>query len=80
VPHKYDLDLGNALVFDFVDEFMPDDYGMVRNMFRRRGAYSRFKDFLERRDMLDAWYEYENARTEKALREWCEEVGIELKE
>jgi hypothetical protein len=78
VPHKYDLDLGQELIFDFVDEYIPDDYGRVRDMFRRRGAYSRFKDFLERRKMLDAWYDYENERTEKALREWCEEMDIEL--
>ena len=80
VPHKYDLDLGSALVFDFVEEFMPDDFGKVRGMFRRRGAYARFKDFLERRGMLDAWHEYENSRTEKALRAWCREVGIELED
>ncbi len=78
VPHKYDLDLGKNLIFEFVEAFLPDDYDYVRSIFRRRGAYRRFKDFLFRRGMLEAWYDYENERTEKALREWCKEEGIQL--
>ncbi len=78
VPHKYDLDLGQHLVFEFVAAYLPDDYDDVRSIFRRRGAYRRFKNFLERRGMLQAWYDFENEQTERALREWCEEVGIEL--
>ncbi len=78
VPHKYDLDLGKNLIFEFVEAFLPDDYDYVRSIFRRRGAYRRFKDFLYRRGMLEAWYDFENERTEKALREWCKEEGIEL--
>lgn len=78
VPHKYDLDLGQHLIFEFMDEYLPDDYDDVRNIFRRRGAYARFKDFLEERNMLQSWYDFENERTEAALREWCAEEGIEL--
>ena len=78
VPHKYDLDLGQYLIFEFVDEYLPDDYDRVRSIFRRRGAYSRFKDFLEERNMLQTWYDFENERTEAALRAWCKEAGIEL--
>jgi len=37
VPHKNDLDLGRNLVFEFVKERLPDDYGRVRQMFRRSG-------------------------------------------
>jgi len=78
VPHKNDLDLGRNLVFEFVAEHLPDDYGNVRQIFRRRGAYSRYKALLERRGLLQEWYDVENSREVGALRKWCDENGIEL--
>ena len=78
VPHKNDLNLGRNLVFEFVEEHLPDDYGQVRQMFRRRGAYARYKALLERRGLLQAWYDVENSREEQALRRWCRENRIEL--
>jgi hypothetical protein len=78
VPHKNDLDLGRDLVFKFTEEQLSRDYDRVRQMFRRKGAYSRFKQLLEQRGMLDEWYEYENSCEERALRKWCEDTGVEL--
>src|SRR6185437_12430165 len=43
IPHRNELDLGKPLVTDFVGQFLPDDYYEVRQIFRRRGAYARFK-------------------------------------
>ncbi|MFO7975324.1 MAG: hypothetical protein R6V12_11890 [Candidatus Hydrogenedentota bacterium] len=78
LPDKRDLDLGNRLVMRFVREHMPEHSGRVQDFFGKRGAYARFKDLLEREDMLQQWYDYEEAATDKALREWCAENGIEL--
>ncbi len=76
VPQKHDLDLGNRLVFRFAQECLPDLYQDVRDMFRQKGAYSRFKDLLDRQGQLEAWHRYEEQATEAALREWCQ--GMEL--
>ena len=78
IPHKKELDLGTPLVFEFVRQFLPNDYDEVDRIFNRRGAYSRYKDLLVRRGALERWYEFENKAEETALREWCEENGIEL--
>ena len=78
VPHRHDLDLGNGLPLRFTDERMPRRYGDVERIFRRRGAYARFKDLLDREGLLDQWYAYETAVTERALRAWCEGVGLQL--
>ena len=78
VPHKNDLDLGAQLVFEFVEQRLPEDYGEVRRMFHRRGAYSRYKALLERRGLLQEWHEIENQREEQALRRWCRDNEIEL--
>jgi hypothetical protein len=80
IPGKRDLDLGSRLVFRFAGEVLPDDYNEVRRIFDRRGAYSKFKAVLTRRQALDKWYAYEQKATEEALREWCEENGIEIEE
>ena len=78
IPHKNDLDLGQSLVFDFVGANLPDDYHGVRDIFRRRGAYARFKELLAEKDLLEAWYQFEHEREQEALRSWCEENEIPL--
>jgi hypothetical protein len=80
VPGKFDLELGQELVFGFVEQEMPDFYEEVHDIFHRKGAYRRFKDFLEQKGLLEKWYKFEADATEKALREWCAENGIEVVE
>ena len=43
VPNKYELDVGNRLVFDFVAANLPDQYYRVRDIFRRKDAYGALK-------------------------------------
>lgn len=43
IPHKKELDLGKPLVMAFVAEFLPGEMEEVREIFRKRGAYGRFK-------------------------------------
>jgi hypothetical protein len=78
LPDKRDLDLGKALVLDFADQFLPDDYDRVRDIFSRRGAYARFKDLLTQRGALERWYDFEAKAEEAALRAWCAENDVEL--
>ncbi|MBI4985928.1 MAG: hypothetical protein HZC24_11490 [Rhodocyclales bacterium] len=78
VPHKKDLDLGRRLALSFADEATPDEYGTVDAFFRKKGAYARFKDFLDARRLLERWYAYEASETEKAVRAWCADNGIAL--
>lgn len=78
IPHKNDLNLGKRLVLRFAAEFLPEELDKVREIFSRRGAYARFKDLLERTGKLEQWYDYEARAQKEALREWCEENGIEI--
>ena len=78
IPHGNSLGLGQKLGFEFVESILPSDYERVRQIFRKRGAYGRFKDFLESRGLLDQWYDFENQRQKQALRRWSRENGIEL--
>lgn len=78
VLYKNELDLGRRLVLRFVGQEMPRDYDTVADYFRRRGAYSRFKDLLQRRGKLERWYEFEHRATDAALLAWCDENGIQL--
>lgn len=78
VPHKSEFDLGRSLALRFVEEHLPRELDTVYEYFRKRGAYSKFKSLLDRVGQLDAWHEYEQAATETALREWCEQNGFAL--
>jgi len=76
IPHKNDLDLGRNLVFEFAEQYLSDDFQRVRQIFRRRGAYARYKDLLEDQGLLKEWYDFENARQTEALRDWCKENEV----
>lgn len=78
ILNKYDLDLGKDLVWQFVDRQIPGLKTKVREIFSRRGAYARYKAFLEDLDLLDAWYRFENERTREVLLEWAREKGISI--
>ena len=77
IPSKRDLGLGRSLVFDFVEQFLPDDLDQVRRYFSRRGAYGNFKDLLAQRGAIEQWHKFENEAAQRALREWCGENSIE---
>lgn len=78
IPHKHDLDLGNALALEFVEEHVPQEYESASRMFRKRGAYAQFKNLLERHKKLQAWYDYRSNAEEAALRQWCADNDIPL--
>jgi hypothetical protein len=78
IPDQRDLDLGKPLVLDFAREFLPDDFDTVRDIFRNRGAYARFKALVVRRGILDRWYDFQVKAEEQALRAWCEDNEIKV--
>ena len=78
IPHKNDLNLGKNLVIEFASEFLPEELDRVYSIFRRPGAYSRYKELLYQNDLLDKWYEFENERQKAALKEWCAENNIKI--
>jgi hypothetical protein len=78
IPHRNDLDLGQSLAFEFVKANLADEYDAVRQIFKKRGAYGRFKEFLDSKGLLERWHKYSDQREEMALRKWCEENGIDL--
>jgi len=78
VPHRNDLDLGQRLVWDFVEREVPQHSERVRGFFRRRGAYGRFRDFLDAHHLLTSWDTFEAVRTRQALLEWAAAVGLAI--
>ena len=76
LPDKRDFGLGSFLALRFVAENIPDSYERVQQYFRKKGAYSRFKDELDRAGQLEEWYEYEQRATREALEEWSKEHGF----
>jgi hypothetical protein len=80
VPHKNELDLGRELVFDFIESESPSHVGVVAAFFRQRGAYSKYKNFLEREALLDKWYTFESEANRSALLRWALENGFTVTE
>lgn len=78
VPDRRDLDLGRRLALSFVAEELPADLEEAHDMFRRKGAYRRFRNLVERRHVLEKWYAFEQAAIEQALRAWCADNGLKL--
>ena len=78
IPKTNELGLGTELVFKFTDAKIPEYYEKVKCFFGSRGAYSRFKEFLKSKGLLEEWYKFEEEAQEEALREWCKDNEIEL--
>lgn len=76
VPTRQDLVLAHPR--DFVLDKMPEQINKLDQIFSRKGAYRRFKDWLIRINKIDAWYEYEDKARREALEKWCEESNITL--
>ena len=76
VPNKYELDIGVRLVFDFTKNRLPDQYDEVRSIFRRKGAYGRFKALLAEGNLLECWYDFSEEQTLAILEEWCASEGF----
>lgn len=78
IPHKTDLGLGRDLVLWFVEEVMPEHQEDVEDIFRKRGAYGKFRLLLEEEGLLQQWYLFEGEAERQGLRNWCEENGISI--
>lgn len=78
IPHKNELDLGKSLVIEFTSKYLPEELDRVYSIFRHKGAYARYKEFLESKGVLENWYEYENERQTAALKKWCKENKIKI--
>jgi len=78
IPHKNDLDLGQRLVFKFVDIYIPQEHALVRGFFQRPGAYQRYKSFLNSLELLQQWYDFEAKEEKGCLELWCQDKGIEI--
>jgi hypothetical protein len=80
LPHKNELGLGRTLALDFAEGALPDRYQDVEAIFRRKGAYRRFKALLESEGLIEKWYKFEEATMGKALRDWCAANDIAIVE
>lgn len=74
LPGKFDINEYHFME-DFIDEEVPA--GNMQDRFysaiRGRGAFRKFREMLERFDLLDEWYVYKEEAQKKLAIEWCEE-------
>jgi len=78
VPRKNDLKLGQSLALSFIIEEIPHDYNFVASLFRKRGAYRRFKELLQSEGKLEKWLAFEANASNEALLDWCKENNIDV--
>jgi len=78
VPHKNDLKLGQGLALSFVNQEIPHEYNFAASLFRKRGAYRRYKELLQSEGLLEKWFAFEANASDMALQDWCKENNIEL--
>ncbi|MCO4782122.1 MAG: hypothetical protein KC646_07315 [Candidatus Cloacimonetes bacterium] len=79
-PNERHLELGRSLIFQFIEELYPMLVDEVDNIFSKKGAYGRFKDFLVTKSIGDQWHKYKNYYTALSLIEWANDQGLEVTE
>lgn len=77
VPSAGMLGIGDGLVLRFAATHMADDQDTVRDLFRDRNTEG-FAHLLEERGAAEAWEIFHKEVTRTALRQWCEENGLQL--
>lgn len=78
LPYKRDLNLGVALVFNFVEERLPDKTSEVRMIFKKRGAYRRFSYWLDQHNLTEAWYRFRDETTKQTIIDWCKDNDVDV--
>ena len=63
-------------MLEFSAMHLPDNLEKINSFFYQKDAYSRFKNLLEEKGLLDKWYAFEKAEQENALMEWIKENNI----
>jgi len=61
-----------------VTKQIPLETERIEKIFRKEGAYSRFKALLEQKALLDQWHRFEDTRRSEALRQWCKDNEIDI--
>lgn len=78
IPHKNHLGLGRDLAINFAADVLPEILDEVYAIFKKSGAYARFKNLLEKHNHLEQWYAYEEKEKVAALLEWCSDNEIQV--
>lgn len=76
IPDTRDWGLGSNLAFQFASDTAPALLDDVRDAFAGRGGFRRFKDLLDRKGLLESWYEYEAQHERNAILQWCADNDI----
>ena len=77
-PDASELRLGHRMALRFAREFLSEEQcERVVAIFSRRGAFRRFKDFLDECGKLHEWYAYEELTVLEALKQWLKDNDID---
>jgi hypothetical protein len=78
IPSKQGFGLGKPLVIDFTQQYLSSELNVVYGFFSSRGAYAKFKTLLEKRELLQTWYTFEEVALKKAILKWCEDNEVSI--
>ncbi len=78
IPQKRYFGLGKRLALSFTEQFLPKHLDSVTAIFKRSGAFPRFKQLLEVNGQIDQWHSFENEALTQAIRQWCEDNEITI--
>jgi hypothetical protein len=77
LPTKYDLNeyrIIENFVYSIPSEEQKEE---MLNLIRGKGAFSRFKQGIERFLLKEKWYKYRDSEIRKFAEEWCQENNIQ---
>jgi len=80
LPSKYDID-EYRIMEDFVYSIpIEEQKEEMLHLIQGKGAFSRFRQGLERFLLKDKWYKYRDSEIEKLAEEWCQENDIQYED
>lgn len=80
LPSKFDIHEYTIMEKFCLSIEDPDLSESLSNLITGRGAFRRFKDEINRLEIIDQWHEFREEAFKEIARKWCEEKGMEFDE
>ena len=77
LPTQYEINEYQIMV-DFIDTIEnPEINSNLQRLIQGKGAFRRFKDYCNRMNIIQEWYEYRDKRYKEIAIDWCRKNELE---
>ena len=78
LPSKFDLNEYRIMESFIIEVPSEKQKEVLLNAIKGKGAFAKFRKYVEQFNLLEKWYEYDNNALTEFAKNWCRENEIEF--